>query len=36
MQPILSRILTDASVRKDMDTKKVIMQSSEALLPWKD
>jgi hypothetical protein len=36
MEKVLTRILTDKSARKGFDAKKVVMQSTEEMLPWKD
>lgn len=36
MEQILSRILTDAKARKSLNAKKIVMQSTDEMQPWKD
>ncbi len=36
MEKILSQMLTDAKARKNLDVKKVVMQSTDEMQPWKD
>ena len=36
MEKILTQVLTDPKARKSLDAKKLVMQSTEEMLPWKD